>query len=127
MIRTRVFTVGQNVPWHDEVDEAEDTATHYLLWVDGAPAATARTRMTDGGVAKIERVAVLDDMQGRGIGRILMQHIMDHLSLDPAVKAFKLGAQSHAISFYQKLGFDITSDEYLDAGIPHRDMMKKTA
>jgi predicted GNAT family N-acyltransferase len=34
----------------------------------------------------------------------------------------KLGAQTHALSFYEGLGFTACSDEYLDAGIPHRDM-----
>ena len=33
-----------------------------------------------------------------------------------------LGAQTHAIGFYEKLGFTAFGPEYLDAGIPHRDM-----
>jgi predicted GNAT family N-acyltransferase len=34
----------------------------------------------------------------------------------------KLGAQTHAIAFYERLGFEISSEEYLDANIPHKDM-----
>ena len=34
----------------------------------------------------------------------------------------KLGSQTHAIGFYERLGFTATGPEYMDAGIPHRDM-----
>jgi ElaA protein len=35
-----------------------------------------------------------------------------------------LGSQSHATGFYEKLGFVIEGDEFLDAGIPHRHMRR---
>ncbi|MEO0503034.1 MAG: GNAT family N-acetyltransferase, partial [Pseudomonadota bacterium] len=34
----------------------------------------------------------------------------------------RLGAQTHALSFYEKLGFEAFGPVYDDAGIPHRDM-----
>jgi len=34
----------------------------------------------------------------------------------------RLGAQTHALDFYRKLGFAVFGDEYMDAGIPHFDM-----
>lgn len=34
----------------------------------------------------------------------------------------RLGSQTHAIGFYEKLGFAAEGPEYDDAGIPHRDM-----
>ena len=36
-----------------------------------------------------------------------------------------LGAQTHAIPFYENIGYQAFGPEYLDAGIPHRDMIKK--
>ena len=41
----------------------------------------------------------------------------------PGVESVKLGAQTHALSFYEKLGFTAYGPIYDDAGIPHRDMM----
>ena len=34
----------------------------------------------------------------------------------------KLSSQVHAIPFYESLGFKLQGEEYLDCGIPHRDM-----
>ena len=41
----------------------------------------------------------------------------------PGITRAKLGAQTHAIGFYEKLGFAPYGPEYDDAGIPHRDMV----
>ncbi len=41
----------------------------------------------------------------------------------PGVAKAKLGAQVHAIGFYEKLGFEAVGPVYMDAGIPHRDMV----
>ena len=36
----------------------------------------------------------------------------------------KLSAQVHAAAFYERLGFHIEGDEYLEAGIPHVMMVR---
>jgi len=122
-IRYQVFVKGQNVPLEEEVDGKDDESEHYLLFVNKQPVGTARVRYLDS-TAKIERVAILDAFQGKGYGKQLMQAILRDLQNTPGITKAKLGAQSYAISFYEKLGFSICSDEYLDAGIPHKDMQK---
>ena len=42
-----------------------------------------------------------------------------------AIATIKLGAQDTAIAFYQKLGFTVISEGYLDAAIPHHAMAMK--
>ena len=49
--------------------------------------------------------------------------MLDALRARGVTKA-KLGAQTHAIGFYEKLGFTVHGPEYDDAGIPHRDMSR---
>ncbi|CAM4451332.1 MAG: Acetyltransferase [Legionella sp.] len=120
-IRHQVFVKGQNVPLHEEVDGLDATSEHYLLFLNQQPAGTARVRYIDD-FAKIERVAILDAYQGQGLGHVLMNFIIETLQKNQQVKKAKLGAQSYAIPFYEKLGFVVCSDEYLDAGIPHKDM-----
>jgi len=77
MIRTRVFVVEQNIAADLETDEWENTATHYLVSDNGKPVATARSRFIDNQTAKIERVAVLQEARGNGIGTKLMHWIVN--------------------------------------------------
>ena len=120
-IRRRVFIEGQNVPEAEEMDGLDDAAQHYLLCVDDQPAATARIRHL-GEKAKIERVAVLDRYQKKGLGKALMQHMLDVTHHAPGISMAILGAQEHAIGFYEGLGFSVCSESYMDAGIPHKWM-----
>jgi len=120
-IRKTVFVHGQNVPLQEEIDGKDEGSDHYLLVCDELPVGVARVRFI-GNIAKIERVAILDDYQGRGFGNQIMQAILADLQGDSRLETAKLSSQTYAIPFYEKLGFIICSGEYLDAGIPHQDM-----
>ena len=63
----------------------------------------------------------MNDYQGQGLGEQIMKRILSDLKLS-AVASAKLSAQTYAIPFYEKLGFVVYGDEYMDAGIPHKDM-----
>ena len=120
-IRRIVFNEGQNVPVADEVDGLDSQALHLLLRLDGQPIGTARLLINDD-TCKIGRVAVLAEHRGRGFGVTIMQKALDVLRAEGLGQA-KLGAQTHAIGFYERLGFKAIGPEYQDAGIPHRDMV----
>lgn len=120
-IRRRVFIEEQNVPEELELDELDATAIHLLATRNGQPVGTARL-LIEGETAKIGRVAVLPEARGTGAGAALMRAALDELRAR-GVRAAKLGAQTHAIGFYEKLGFTAFGPEYDDAGIPHRDMI----
>ena len=121
-IRRRVFIEEQNVPEELELDELDATAVHLLAVQDGRPVGTVRL-LIEGESAKIGRVAVLPEMRGTRAGAALMRAALDELRARGVTKA-KLGAQTHAIGFYEKLGFTVHGPEYDDAGIPHRDMSR---
>lgn len=121
-IRHLVFVIGQKVPVDEDIDGKDEQSDHYLLHANDTAVATARVRYINQ-YAKIERVAVLDSFQGQGLGMHLMQHILKELKTKPDIEKAQLGAQTQAIAFYEKLGFSVCSDEYLDAGIPHKDMV----
>ncbi|STX52706.1 GNAT family acetyltransferase [Legionella busanensis] len=121
-IRKKVFIEGQKVPLNEEVDGKDKESTHYLLTINQIPAGVARVRYLHN-IAKIERVAILPNYQGQGLGKHLMQFIIADLKQDKNITIAKLGSQSHAILFYEKLGFTVYGQEYMDAGIPHKDMM----
>jgi predicted GNAT family N-acyltransferase len=120
-IRKAVFIIGQNVPENLEIDGLDKNSVHYLISINHSPVGTARVRYLDK-KAKIERVAVLSECQGHGIGKKLMQCIIKDIKESNSVTQIVLSSQVHAIPFYQNLGFNICSEEYLDANIPHKDM-----
>ena len=95
---------------------------HLLATQDGRPVGTARL-LIEGETAKIGRVALLPEARGTGAGAALMRAALDELRAR-GVRAAKLGAQTYAIGFYEKLGFTACGPEYDDAGIPHRDMSR---
>lgn len=124
-IRHAVFIVGQKVPAELERDGRDDACGHYLAFADGEPVGTARI-MPLQGTFKFQRVAVLEAYRGQGVGDGLMWFMMDDLSSrsDSAGRVFFLSSQVSAIGFYEKLGFSVCSDIYMDAGIEHRDMRR---
>ena len=124
-IRKAVFVEEQNVPVDLEIDGFDSYCQHYLIEQKGEPVATARVRTPEQGKAKIERVAVLKEYRGQKIGAQLMRFILDDLTARYNVIA--LEAQTQALPFYEKLGFEKTGEEFMDAGIPHYLMyLRKT-
>lgn len=119
-IRRVVFIVGQDVPEHLERDGRDGEALQFIAFKDETPIGTARVLVEDG-TGKIGRVAVLEDQRRRGVGTELMRMILDDLRGE-GLHTAKLGAQTHALGFYQALGFEPYGPEFLDAGIPHRSM-----
>ncbi|KIX90010.1 acetyltransferase [Staphylococcus microti] len=122
-IREAVFIEEQGVSREEEIDQYETTA-HYIIGYDtqGQPMATARYRGVDT-TAKIERVAVMKGFRGKGIGKQLIL-ALEQIASDNGYQHFKLGAQTHAIPFYESLGYEAYGDIFMDAGIPHRYMEK---
>jgi len=120
-LRRVVFIEEQGVPVSEEVDEYDTTAVHLLAFDGEDPVGTARI-VRLGTVGKIGRVCVLQSHRGTGLGKALILAALDHLRDQDQVETARLGAQTHALGFYQKLGFGVVGDEYMDAGIPHFDM-----
>lgn len=125
-IRSKVFIEEQNVPVEEEIDEHEVSATHFVLYNEvGTAIAAGRFRVLDG-IGKVERICVLKEQRGTGVGKVLMDRI-EQYAHEQGIASLKLNAQTQAIPFYTKLGYEIVSEEFLDAGIPHRTMKKSLA
>lgn len=120
-IRRIVFIEGQNVPEQRERDGHDADARHYIAYDNNTPIGTARV-LIEGSTGKIGRVAVLEEHRGKGTGKALIRGILDDLR-QSNLAAAKLGAQTHAIGFYEQLGFAAEGPEFMDAGIPHRTMV----
>ncbi|MGE6516169.1 GNAT family N-acetyltransferase [Lysinibacillus sphaericus] len=122
-VRKKVFVEEQGVPLHLECDAEDATATHFIMYENHEPVGAARLRGVENDTAKIERVCILQTQRGKKLGALIMQEMEKHAS-SINKKKLKLHAQSYAIPFYEKLGYTVTSPEFMDAGIPHRAMEK---
>jgi predicted GNAT family N-acyltransferase len=125
-VRREVFIEEQGVPEHRELDGRDDEATHFVAYDGDEPIGAARLRADDESAGKIERVAVLESERGRGIGRALMDAIETEADRT-GYEGLVLHAQVPVVEFYDRLGYEVTSDVFEDAGIPHREMRKGIA
>jgi len=120
-LRRAVFVEEQGVSEALEFDGLDDACVHVLALDGGEAVATARIKYLDG-VAKVQRVCVAASRRGTGAGERIMDFVIAEIRRDGRAATVRLGAQVHALGFYRKLGFRIVGAEYLEAGIPHRDM-----
>ncbi|OMP67074.1 GNAT family N-acetyltransferase [Domibacillus epiphyticus] len=123
-VRTAVFIEEQNVPPELELDELEDEAVHFVLYDDSNNPCGAGRFRTVGEYGKVERICVLKEVRGKGAGNIIMEAIEQHAAAIRGLTALKLNAQVQAIPFYEKRGYTVISEEFLDAGIVHKTMTK---
>ncbi|RTQ99377.1 GNAT family N-acetyltransferase [Halomonas nitroreducens] len=119
-IRRLVFIEEQRVPLEEEWDGRDPGCTHFLAWHDGAAVGTARL-LPDG---HIGRVAVLEAARGLGIGVALMEAAIE-AARRRGCAAVELAAQTQALAFYERLDFQAHGEVFLDAGIPHRNMVRR--
>jgi predicted GNAT family N-acyltransferase len=122
-VRKIVFVEEQLVPIEEELDQYDDEAVHFVMYHDETPIGAGRFRLIDQ-VGKVERICVLKEDRKHGAGKAIMNCI-EAYAMDNGIEKLKLNAQTHAISFYEGLGYEVISDEFMDAGIPHKTMMKK--
>ncbi|MGL6209225.1 MAG: GNAT family N-acetyltransferase [Paracoccaceae bacterium] len=120
-LRRIVFIEEQGVSEADEQDDLDDQALHLLAQVDGQAAGTARL-LIEGDTVKVGRVCVLPAHRGSGLGAALMRAAVAEARRIRGITTVKLGAQTHALGFYENLGFTVYGPEFDDAGIPHREM-----
>ena len=117
-IRRVVFCDEQGVDPALEFDGYDESCRQYLARSNGRATGTARIRESEPGVFKIERVAVLDQDRGQGIGRSLMNRTIADARAAGAI-SIAIHAQSHAEAFYTALGFRRIGGIFEEADIPH--------
>lgn len=116
-VRQLVFVEEQAVAPDFEWDELDASAIHILTQFDNQPIACLR--IID--YHKIGRMAVLKEWRGLGLGSALLLEAVA-VCKNYGSNCIHISAQTHAIEFYRKAGFEVTSVEYCDVHIPHMDM-----
>ncbi|MFM1858159.1 MAG: hypothetical protein RLZ05_1219 [Bacteroidota bacterium] len=75
-------------------------------------------------IVRLRQMAVYNEKQGKGIGRALM-NFAENVARDRGYKLLNMHARKNAIGFYEKMGYQVTSEEFLEVTIPHVVMEKK--
>jgi predicted GNAT family N-acyltransferase len=117
-LRTRVFVEEQNVSAALEIDGKDSECQHVKAIVDGLVIGTGRL-MSNGFIG---RMCVLAEYRNRNIGTMMLENLVQQ-ALDSGHQKVLLNAQSYIIPFYQKFGFRVDSEEFIEAGILHRRMV----
>lgn len=123
-LRNEVFVVEQHCVYQD-ADNKDIPANHCMGWLDNK--LVAYTRILPPGIAykepSIGRVVSSPSARGKGIGRALMIETIEKTRQLYGNTAIKIGAQLYLRQFYSSLGFQQTSELYLEDNIEHIEMM----
>ena len=133
-VRHDVFVVEQGVPADLELDEQDPDADHFLATLGTdvlgsgrlvvEPPGFADAEPSLGPVGHLGRLAVHARSRGTGLGARLVGAI-EQRAADRGLRVVVLGAQTHAVGFYERLGYTAYGDVFDDAGIPHRWMQRR--
>jgi len=119
MLQEQVLSLFQirHGSWNELQSAAKFIRTEVFIQEQTRAIATARLLPNHW----IGRVAVLKTDRGRGLGKALMQAIIEYAQ-EQQLDQLCLSSQVHATSFYQELGFACFGEVYEDCGIPHINM-----
>lgn len=124
LIRSRVFMIEQNVDISLELDEDDKTCTHYCLYDDNGTAIGTCRILDNGDTAHLGRVAILKEYRQKGCGAFMISEVEKSCKM-LGYKKVELGAQLHALPFYEKQGYHAYGEIFMDADIEHRMMVKE--
>lgn len=73
---------------------------------------------------RLRQMAVADGVQGKGVGRVLM-NFAENIARDMGYQKIIMHARKSALGFYEKLGYKVCSPEFEEVSIPHYVMEKE--
>jgi len=123
-LRDEVFVVEQHC-FYQDCDDIDKEA-HHLFYEDNSKIISylrIYKKYASKDEVSIGRVAVKQEFRGKGLAKELMNEAIKFIENNLNINNIEISAQSYLIDFYKNLGFIVISEEYLDAGIPHVDML----
>ena len=124
-LRSIVFVVEQNCIYQD-LDDIDKTSYHIFMKEKDKPEIKVYLRVfeKDKDTAQIGRVVTAQDKRRKGYASELIKKGIDIAKNELKKNKVYLEGQVYASKLYEKLGFKIISDEFLEDGIPHYKMLK---
>ena len=123
-VRRQVFVEEQGIPEDVELDEHDTEALHMVVKDGERVIGTARVLFLATGLAKIERMAILQPFRRRGVGREIISFLSEELK-NRQVEQLVLHAQYAVVAFYRSCGFEEVGPPFREVGIKHVKMQKQ--
>ena len=123
-IRTAVFVVEQECAYQ-EVDGTDYDSLHVWLEENKEIVAYLRIFVKDEETNTVQIGRVLSKRRGEGLGAKVLEHGIEAAKVEMGAKNIFIEAQTYAMDFYRKFGFEACGEEFLEDGIPHTPMMLK--
>ncbi len=124
-LRQEVFVVEQECPYLDA--DGRDVGNYHLLGYD-ALGLVAYARVLAPGVnyaeVCISRVVTSPRVRRQGVGRLLMQECLECINRQYGQVHIRISAQAYLQDFYESFDFRTAGKEYLEDGIPHKEMLR---
>ncbi|HET7194595.1 MAG TPA: GNAT family N-acetyltransferase [Nocardioides sp.] len=117
-LRQEVFVVEQECPYPDLDGRDLEEGTRHVLLRDGDELTGYARVLDDGDVWRIGRVALTRQARGRGLADALLETALQICPDRPVV----MDAQTPLRGWYERFGFEVSGEEFLDDGIPHLPM-----
>jgi len=117
-VRGTVFVEEQKVPVDLEWDGLDSECSHVLARaLDNTPIGTGRLTPDD----HVGRMAVMREWRGRGVSGAILKVLLN-IARGQGRRRILLNSQTKAMPFYARFGFEPSGPEFMEAGIPHREM-----
>lgn len=117
--RAEVFMLGQNIICQD-MDDVDYKSRHLFLWENDRAVAYMRAFYKSEGDVRIGRVLALNKRQG--VGSQLMKNALHYIKNNMPCEKVTLNAQTQALGFYEKFGFECRGEQFMEEGVPHIKM-----
>lgn len=125
-LRVDVFVVEQNCPYH-EIDDFDQMSYHAYIEDNGDIVAYIRVLPENTKFKEISvgRVISSKAKRGSGLGMAILKVGIAIAEEKFGAKEIRIEAQTYAREFYEKAGFVKDSNEFLEDGIPHIEMIRR--
>jgi len=108
---------------NDELEQ-EKNHMHMAAYEDDRMLGCCMLVKEDPETVRLRQMAVVNDVQGKGIGRALMQ-FAENLARDRGYKRITMHARKNAVGFYERMGYKKLGEEFEEITIPHIVMEKE--
>lgn len=121
--RTEIFLMEQKIICQD-MDDIDYQSLHCFLQEGDRIVGYLRAFYPKDAPDSVRIGRVLTRQHGKGVGRVLMEESLRAIKERMPCKSWNIHAQTHAAGFYEKFGFQVISDIFLEEDVPHVEMEK---
>jgi N-acetylglutamate synthase-like GNAT family acetyltransferase len=110
---------------HDELLKEKDDI-HIVCMEEEKMLGCCILTALDNNTARLRQMAVANNLQGKGVGASIMS-FAESLATDKGFKKIILHSRDSVIGFYEKFGYRIQGNQFIEVNLPHHIMEKNLA